>query len=353
MSASTTPTGIAAPRLERPHGGRMIAGVCAGIARHLNVDATLVRLVFVAATLAGGFGIAAYVAAMLLVPEEGRAHPVLHSSGSRRPGMVLGVVLLVIGLGAALDGLTDGDIADGAFWAIVLIGGGAYLLLRPGHRDTAPVSMPATDATAAVPAAARRSRRATRAVAGCLLLAAGVTATLAAAGVSIGTQEGIGIAVVAAGGVLVAGAFFGASPWLAIIPLSAVAIVGTLAAAGATLDGPIGERSFTPATSADLPSEYRVAIGELHVDLSDTAFATGVTRLKVHVGVGESRITVPDDVTVRIDAHAGAGDIHLPGGQSDGTDVDRHETLTASGGRVLELDADVGLGDLRVERAGR
>ena len=41
---------------------RVIAGVCAGIAQTLGVDATLVRLVFALLALAGGAGILLYLA---------------------------------------------------------------------------------------------------------------------------------------------------------------------------------------------------------------------------------------------------------------------------------------------------
>src|SRR5512132_4076808 len=52
---------MALPRLARPAEGRVIAGVCAGIARALAVDVTLVRLVFTLLALAGGAGIALYL----------------------------------------------------------------------------------------------------------------------------------------------------------------------------------------------------------------------------------------------------------------------------------------------------
>jgi len=42
--------------------GRALAGVCAGIARSLGVDVTLVRLVFALLALAGGAGIVLYLA---------------------------------------------------------------------------------------------------------------------------------------------------------------------------------------------------------------------------------------------------------------------------------------------------
>jgi signal transduction histidine kinase len=53
---------MAPPRFARPAEGRVIAGVCAGIAQALAVDVTLVRLVFALLALAGGAGILLYLA---------------------------------------------------------------------------------------------------------------------------------------------------------------------------------------------------------------------------------------------------------------------------------------------------
>ncbi len=49
----------------------MLAGVCAGVADYLGVDVTVVRLVTAVLTLIGGGGAIVYIAAWLLVPEEG------------------------------------------------------------------------------------------------------------------------------------------------------------------------------------------------------------------------------------------------------------------------------------------
>lgn len=49
----------------------MIAGVAAGIADYLDVDVAVVRVVLVALAVAGGAGVPLYLAAWLLVPEEG------------------------------------------------------------------------------------------------------------------------------------------------------------------------------------------------------------------------------------------------------------------------------------------
>lgn len=48
------------PRLGRAAEGRLIAGVCRGLAAHLGVDVLVVRVAFVLLTAASGLGVAAY-----------------------------------------------------------------------------------------------------------------------------------------------------------------------------------------------------------------------------------------------------------------------------------------------------
>ena len=58
-------------KLRRSRTDRMVAGVCGGIARMFNMDAALVRILLVAATLLGfGAGAVLYVIAWFVVPEE-------------------------------------------------------------------------------------------------------------------------------------------------------------------------------------------------------------------------------------------------------------------------------------------
>ena len=58
----------------------MVAGVAAGLANYFGVDVTIVRVCFVLATfLGGGIGILAYVACLLLIPEEGAEQSIASS----------------------------------------------------------------------------------------------------------------------------------------------------------------------------------------------------------------------------------------------------------------------------------
>ncbi|HEY7261884.1 MAG TPA: PspC domain-containing protein [Trebonia sp.] len=68
-SEPTLPAGR--PPLRRAYHGRMLAGVAAGIADYFDVDVTLVRVAFAVFALLGGAGVPAYLACVLLIPEEG------------------------------------------------------------------------------------------------------------------------------------------------------------------------------------------------------------------------------------------------------------------------------------------
>jgi len=58
--------------LVRPRKGRMVAGICAGIAEYAGLDVTLVRvIVAVVSVLTGGAGALAYLAAWMIIPDEG------------------------------------------------------------------------------------------------------------------------------------------------------------------------------------------------------------------------------------------------------------------------------------------
>lgn len=49
---------------------RKICGVCGGIAEYFNIDATLVRLAWVAFTCLGGSGILAYIIAAIVMSDD-------------------------------------------------------------------------------------------------------------------------------------------------------------------------------------------------------------------------------------------------------------------------------------------
>ena len=82
MNATTADAGSAtvtgqpeARQLRRSGDDKMLAGVAGGIARYLNADVTLIRVIIAALALFTGAGAALYIAAWLLIPGDGEDQP--------------------------------------------------------------------------------------------------------------------------------------------------------------------------------------------------------------------------------------------------------------------------------------
>jgi len=68
---SAAAAGSARVPLSRPREGKKIAGVCAGFARYLDVDVTLVRIVWVILTVIPPVpGLIAYIVCMFAMPKD-------------------------------------------------------------------------------------------------------------------------------------------------------------------------------------------------------------------------------------------------------------------------------------------
>ena len=71
--------GSGGKRLLRLRKGRMVAGVCAGLAAYFGIDVNLVRLAFGVFTVFYGLGILIYLIAWAVLPEEGEDSSILES----------------------------------------------------------------------------------------------------------------------------------------------------------------------------------------------------------------------------------------------------------------------------------
>src|SRR3954469_12623868 len=69
----TTETLCEPRRLVRPRDRRWLGGVAGGLGAYFDLSPTIYRIAFVALALAGGTGILLYVAAWLVIPDEGEA----------------------------------------------------------------------------------------------------------------------------------------------------------------------------------------------------------------------------------------------------------------------------------------
>ncbi|TDD28907.1 PspC domain-containing protein [Kribbella turkmenica] len=134
--------------------GRVVAGVAGGVADHLGVSDTVVRLILIAATVFGGFGVLIYAALWFLMPLATTAMPAApglaaHTRGGLRTdqpppqpvteakerkkeksrGQV--TALVVVGVGVLLLLQVAGlGIAGKMFWPLVFAGTGLALIWR-------------------------------------------------------------------------------------------------------------------------------------------------------------------------------------------------------------------------------
>src|SRR5947199_4144013 len=146
----------AAKRLERSRSDRMVAGVCGGLARYFDIHPAFFRVGFVVLTLLGGAGIVIYLAAMLVMPDEGQ-HDSIVSAAIRdrrdRPWPLIAVGLLAVAAVILLSHATLWPHGDA--WLPFLLVGAAILWVTRSRKGEAG-AVPATDASIR---AARDSRR--------------------------------------------------------------------------------------------------------------------------------------------------------------------------------------------------
>ncbi len=257
-------------RLERSS-DRLLAGVAGGLGRYFDLNPAFFRIGFVVLTLLGGAGILIYLAAVLVMPDEGADRSIAEEAlaGRReRPWPLIGLGLAAVALAVLLSRATLWP-AAGAGWVLVLLAGLAILWSYDARRGD------------------RRSRRILR-------VSAAALATVVAAAI--------------------------------------VAIVVAFAWFDVGLGDGVGDRVEAPATAAALKPSYKLGVGNLRLDLSRIGPVTHETRVAAKVGVGELRIIVPAAASVAVDAHAKAGEVYVLRRHDDGRNAD---VQTGSGGLLV------------------
>lgn len=364
-------------RFERPRDGRAFAGVAAAIARRNDIGVGWVRLGFVFASFFGGVGVLLYVLGWLLIPNEGEEDAVATRYLGRLEGASSWVGVALIGL-AVLILLGATDLVRGELiWAgaLVLVGVLLYRgdLDRTPRRDPAPAPDsavtaapgPATvvdEALAAMPPPyapprPERPRRTASALGrittAVILITIGIVWLLDRADALFPDPAHYAAIILGIAGLgLLVGTWFGRARGLIAIGIITLPFFLFFSYVDVPWNSGWGERTFRPTVAEDAGLSYRLAGGQLTIDLGDLDFGDrSEIDVRADLGFGEMRVIVPADVSIVADAEVIGGQIDLLGSIGNGFTVDRNVEIM-SADDVLVLDLRVGFGELSVVRAG-
>jgi phage shock protein PspC (stress-responsive transcriptional regulator) len=378
-------------RLRRSVTDRHVAGVAGGIARHLDVDAIIIRVALVVAVFFGGAGLLLYVAAWILVPEEGTDDEPLGLDQRSRTIALAGVGVLA--LVAAL-----GDWA-GAFWFPWPLAIGAALVVWFLHRKeqssprSGSAAPPAYDGQLAVDPAAdpaayapgygygydpaygptvgydpagqwaaydqpRRPRNPRKRgpilfwfTIALIALAEGVLGVVDLAGVAVTDSAYPALALGITAVMLVVGSFWGRAGGLILVGL-----VAALATAATTIGSNIedDDRYYAP-TSADAVQEsYDFGGGQFTLDLSDVSDVEALDGRDVTIdGLGGTvEVVVPDGMDVDVHTQVVGGQSHVFDQRSDGFDITQDGFLDGGDGVPdMSITIDLVGGEILVREA--
>lgn len=184
------------------------------------------------------------------------------------------------------------------------------------------------------------------------MLAGGLALVDAAGVVDVSRPVGLAMALLLVGGALLVGARWGRARLLIPVGLALSAALVAVSIVDVPFQGGLGEREYRPHALFELDSPYRLAAGQLTLDLGELSLAGSTSRVVASVGAGELLIVVPDDVALDVVAEVRAGELELLQRHDEGLGVERRvvENGREGGGRLV-LRARVGAGQLEVRRA--
>lgn len=365
-------------RLRRTVGAhRHVAGVGGGVARHLDVDPLLVRVLFVVATLFGGAGLVVYVGLWLLVPEDGaEAAPVPTTDRVRQVALVaLAVIGALLLLGDAVgpgDGWPLAVVA--ALVGVVLLatrsGGGPAVPPGATYSEYTPEARAGVDPSGTVPTEPFGTsyagpigyappppdprRAGPRLFAGTLalvLLGWGVLSLLDVTGTELPGAAYPALALATVGAALVLAARWGRGGGL--ILLGSLALLALTAATVVDrVDAPT--RTITPTSADALPERWSWSAGDYTLDLTDVPVADLDGRdLRIESGVGRVRVVVPAEADVSTRASVGLGGIDLYGIERGGPGQELTFELDGTGDEQFDLDVQLGVGAIEIVQEER
>lgn len=396
------------PVLYRPSKGGPGAGVAAALSQLWHVDAQLVRIGFVLATLLGGLGAVFYIACIVALPREGQQYSQLQRLAPAAQSWTAG--RLVVAAAAAAVAV---DLAFNRSWFTLMLLAGLWFVFRhrggsgpstrtsdfrvqsdawaqrvaeyqadssavqrsltpdptftpPPTPDDVPAAprspapaplaafaaghtwnvLPQPPGATSVPVSDRRRAAGPNPwLLTLVVVAACLTATaIADALVGVPPATWSAAALLGVGLSCICLAFLPRHPRFLLV-VGVLLSLATLSMAVPTSDADI-RLSYT--SLASVPSEQHYAAGRVEVDLSAITITDDRT-IEVGLGVGELVVKLPTQGAVCVASRARVGEIELFGSQSDGLGVTANDCLGA-GDAVLHLNLNVAVGSIAVTR---
>jgi phage shock protein PspC (stress-responsive transcriptional regulator) len=374
-------------RLRRSTTDRKVAGVAGGLGRHLNIDPTVLRVLFVVLCFFGGAGFVLYGAAWLLIPEDGHDDATVSTPPATRTALLLGaaVVALFLLVGDSWGGF-------GFPWPLAILALIVFVILmnrdkpvhtaptpwsrspadhpetpagapvgtaEPGYEMPQPPVPPWTPAAgpsyqAPVPPRPSRGPNLFGVTIALLAVALGVLGMIVVSGVHVVDSAYPALALAVIGVMLVVGAWIGRAGGL--LPLG---IVAAIVLAGTSVSNPSwnGDRQIdaTPASAAAVKDNYSVPAGSVYVDLrnvSDPENRDGRT-IALDANAGQLVVVLPKGVSADVQANVDvAGNIDVPGRSTDGLglSVDQHVPAAGTETANIDLELDLVVGDIQVRQ---
>lgn len=386
--------------------GRPLAGVAGGLARHLDIDPVIVRVLLVVLVFFGGAGLILYAAGWLLIPEEGTERAVVQLDDRTRslalyaaaalallallgdtvgrfdfpwPIAILAVVALILltrrdRLRPPPERWQDVPPAGGttagagtAGWsAAPTVGSPAGPALATPGWAPAPEAPPAWQAAPTPPGyvpptTARPVLRPDPRRRGPVLfwftlaliaLLEGVLGLVDAAGVDVAGPAYAALAVGVTGLMLVLGAFWGRAGGLILVGL-----VATLALGASVMTEQVADNSRrvreTPTSAAAVRDSYVIGMGELRLDLTGVSDAAALDGREIDLegDVGRLVLVLPDAWGAHVESHVGVGHTRLFDHDWGGLDQSGSAGVSAQeGAPTVDVEADLGIGSIEIVR---
>ncbi|MEY9945597.1 PspC domain-containing protein [Kitasatospora sp. GAS1066B] len=152
---------------------------------------------------------------------------------------------------------------------------------------------------------------------------------------------------------ILVGARYGRARVLTIPALLLTLLLAAVGSSVGTVGTGIGNRTWAPATAAELHHSYRLGAGDVRLDLSSVDPAGGTVATTARLGAGNATLTLPTGVDVNLTARTAVGNIQLPDRRLNGN-VGAHTTVhlgPVGGGAskgTINVTVQVGLGDIQV-----